>query len=115
MLQQRALTLGKSPLIMSVEMAGGMMERLPRYIVWRTDHIDLSDEWQRRWYIRQVLMYGRAEDVVRLDWDEVERLLPELNLRPTLHQLWESYFHARKTAGIARHTDEGAEGVSDPL
>ncbi len=92
-----------------------MIDRVPRYIVWSTDHIDLSDEWQRRWYIRHVLMYGRAEDVARLDWDEIERILPELNLPPTLHQLWESYFHARKAARIARHTDEGAEGVSDPL
>jgi hypothetical protein len=67
----------------------------PRYIVWSKQEIDLSDEWQRRWYIRQVLMYGRAEDVARLDWDEIERLLPELDLPETLH-LWESYFHARK-------------------
>lgn len=58
------------------------MDKIPRYILWSKDQIDLSDEWQRRWHIRQVLMYGRAEDVASLDWDEVERLLPELHLPP---------------------------------
>lgn len=58
------------------------MDAIPRHILWSKDQIDLSDEWQRRWYIRHVLMYGRAEDVASLDWDEVERLLPELHLPP---------------------------------
>ncbi len=80
-------------------------ERIPRYIVWSTDHVDLSDEWQRKWYIRQVLMHGRAEDVARLDWDEIERLLSELDLPPDLHRLWETYFHARKASGTARDTE----------
>jgi len=53
-------------------------------------------------------MYGRAEDVARLDWEEIERLLPELDLPETLHRLWESYFHARKATRLARDTDPDA-------
>ncbi len=34
-----------------------------RYIVWSADkEIDLSDPWQKKWYIKQVLIYGRAFD-----------------------------------------------------
>lgn len=63
------------------------------YIVWSTDReIDLNDPFQRKWYIRQVLCHGRAEDVAALDWDEVKRLLPELNLPRNVRQLWEAYF-----------------------
>jgi hypothetical protein len=87
----------------------------PRYIVWSKQEIDLSDEWQRRWYIRQVLMYGRAEDVARLDWEEIERLLPELDLPQTLHRLWESYFHARKAARLARDTDPDTTELPDTV
>jgi hypothetical protein len=90
-------------------------ELFPHYIVWSTQDIDLSDEWQRRWYIRQVLMYGRAEDVARLDWDEIERLLPELDLPQTLHRLWESYFHARKATRPARDTDPDTTELPDTV
>jgi len=34
-----------------------------RYIVWSKRNLDLSDPWQRRWYIPQVLSYGRTEDI----------------------------------------------------
>lgn len=91
------------------------MEKIPRYILWSKDEIDLTDDWQRRWYIRQVLMYGRAEDVAKLDWDEIERLLPELNLPPVLHLLWESYFHARQKANPTWHSEQDTDRVSDPI
>ncbi len=63
-----------------------------RYIVWSKREIDLNDPWQRRWYIRQVLCHGRAEDVAELDWDEVRALLDELDLPPEIKRLWENYF-----------------------
>lgn len=44
------------------------MSTLPGYNLWSKEQIDLTDDWQRRWYIRQVLLYGRAEDVARQDW-----------------------------------------------
>ncbi len=33
-----------------------------RYIVWLKKDIDLDDPWQRKWYISQVLAYGRIEE-----------------------------------------------------
>ena len=65
---------------------------IPRYVLWSKDTLDLRDPWQRRWYIRQMLVYGRAEDIAALDWDEVQKLLPELDLPPEVRRLWESFF-----------------------
>ncbi|MBC7221678.1 hypothetical protein H5T56_01615 [Candidatus Bipolaricaulota bacterium] len=59
-----------------------------RYIVWSKRELDLSDPWQRKWYLKQVLIHGRAEDVSALDWDEVRRVLPELDLPPAVRRLW---------------------------
>ncbi len=72
---------------------------MKRYIIWSTDALDLTDPWQRRWWIQQVLVHGRAEDVAALDWEEVRQLLPALDLPPKLRQLWEEYFaHASENA-----------------
>jgi hypothetical protein len=60
----------------------------PRYIVWSTDQVDLSDPFQRRWYLRQVLMHGRAEDIRALDWQEIKQELDQLELPLDLYQLW---------------------------
>jgi hypothetical protein len=59
----------------------------PRHIIWSTDSVDLSDSFQRKWYIRQVLMHGRAEDISALALDEVASLLDELHLPPHLYDL----------------------------
>ena len=45
------------------------------------DRADLAHPFQRKWYIRQIIEHGKAEDVAELDLDEVSRLLEELNLR----------------------------------
>jgi len=67
-----------------------------RYIVWSTDkEINLDDPFQRKWYIQQVLTYGRTEDIMELDWEEVMRLLPELRLPETIRTLWEEYFASK--------------------
>ena len=64
-----------------------------RYIVWSTNkEIDLDDPGQKKWYIGEVLAHGRAEDIAELDWDEVKKLLPELNLPKRVRRLWEDYF-----------------------
>ncbi len=60
----------------------------PKHIVWSTDRLDLADPFQRKWYIRQVIEHGKAEDVASLDLNEVACLLDELNLPPHLHSLW---------------------------
>ena len=70
--------------------------RPKRYIVWSKKEIDLSDPFQKKWYIKQVLSYGKAEDVALLDWQEVKSFLPELNLPEERKRLWEDYFNAEK-------------------
>jgi len=65
-----------------------------RYIVWSKKEIDLKDDWQRKWYIKQVLTHGRAEDIAGLDWEEIKNLLPGLHLPREVKRLWESYFRA---------------------
>jgi hypothetical protein len=69
-----------------------------RYIVWSTDEVDLDDPFQRKWYIRQVLMHGRMEDVKTLDLDEVEQLLDQLDLPKHIDRLWRDFFEERKKA-----------------
>ncbi len=73
--------------------------RPPRHIAWSTDRLDLADEFQRRWYIRQVIEHGLAEDVARLDLDDVARLLPELDLPSNLYTLWARFLESRHAAG----------------
>lgn len=63
----------------------------PRHIVWSADRIDLNDPVQRRWYIRQVLLHGRAEDIRTLDLAEVAALLDELNLPEPVYRLWRAF------------------------
>ncbi len=64
---------------------------LPRHIVWSTDALDFEDPFQRQWYVRQVLLYGRAEDIRKLDLDQVARLLPALDLPSDIQRLWRNY------------------------
>ena len=70
--------------------------RPQRYIVWSKNEIDLNDPFQKKWYIKQVLTHGRAEDVASLDWEEIMRLLPELDLPADIKRLWEDYFNAQE-------------------
>lgn len=71
----------------------------PRHIVWSTDHVDLADPFQRKWYIRQVIEHGRAEDIATLDLAEVDALLGELHLPRHLRDLWADFLEARRAAG----------------
>lgn len=70
----------------------------PLHIVWSTDTVDLDDPFQRRWYMRQVLLHGRAEDVRTLDFDEVEASLDDLDLPQHIDSLWRAYFERRRDA-----------------
>jgi hypothetical protein len=69
--------------------------RPPFYIVWSTDQVDLSDPFQRRWYIQQVLTHGRMEDVRTLDLGEIEALLDELSLPEDVRSLWQVFLESR--------------------
>ena len=70
----------------------------PRHIVWSTDTLDLTDPFQRTWYLRQTLMYGRAQDIRALDLDEVARQLDDLHLPPALYDLWQRFLEVRHAA-----------------
>ncbi len=67
----------------------------PRHLVWSTDDLDLNDPVQRRWYIRQVLLHGRTEDIRTLDLREVAALPDDLNLPRPVYRLWKTFW-ARK-------------------
>ncbi|HDN80489.1 MAG TPA: hypothetical protein ENG33_08510 [Chloroflexi bacterium] len=68
----------------------------PRHIAWSVDTVDLADPFQREWYIRQVLLYGRTEDIRKLDLDELSRILDKLNLPSHIYDLWRAFLEQRK-------------------
>ncbi len=70
--------------------------RPKRYIVWSKNEINSHDPFQRKWYIKQVLTYGKAEDIASLDWEEIKELLSELDLPPYIKRLWNNYFNAQR-------------------
>ena len=74
------------------------MSGLPRYIVWSTNAIDRADPFQRRWLLRQILTYGRAQDIRALDIQEVARELPFLDLPPHIHSLWQRFLESRNVS-----------------
>jgi hypothetical protein len=67
----------------------------PRHLVWSTDEIDLDDPFQRRWYLQQVLTHGTAEDIRRLDLDEVAREIDHLQLPVDIESLWRRFLETR--------------------
>jgi hypothetical protein len=71
----------------------------PPYIVWSTDEIDMSDPFQRRWYLRQVLTHGRSEDIRSLDLAEIDGELENLELPQDIFSLWKSYLNYRHVKG----------------
>jgi hypothetical protein len=68
-----------------------MIVHPPRHLVWSTDTIDLSDPFQKRWLLRQTLMYGRAEDVRALEIEEIRREFNTLDLPKEIDSLWRRY------------------------
>ena len=70
--------------------------RPPVYIAWSTDQVDLTDPFQRRWYIQQVLTHGRAEDIRALDLDEIAALLDEIVLPDDVRSLWQCFLERRR-------------------
>jgi len=67
-----------------------------RYIVWSKENIDLENPFQKKWYVQQVLTHGRTEDIAALDWSELKKLLPELQLPTHVRSLWEDYFASER-------------------
>ena len=79
------------------------------HIVWYADleKIDLSDPWVRKWWIQQVLIHGRLEDIKKLDFNEVRKTLSSLHLDSKIKSLWEDYFRYQD-ADIDKSTRRGA-------
>ena len=73
--------------------------RPPTYIVWSTDRVDLSDPFQRRWYMQQVLTHGRVEDIGKLDLEEVAANLDDLTLPEYIRNLWQRFLEFRRAHG----------------
>jgi hypothetical protein len=69
------------------------------YIVWSTDQIDLSDPFQNRWYIQQVLTHGRMEDVHLLNLDEIAAVLDDIILPDDVRSLWQCFLEKRHAQG----------------
>jgi len=63
----------------------------PRHLVWSTNEIDMADPFQRRWLLKQTLLYGTADDIRRLDLDEVAENIDHLQLPPHIARLWRSF------------------------
>ena len=80
-----------------------MSAQIPRYIVWSTDSVDTSDPFQRRWLLRQTLLYGRAQDISQLDFDEISRELDALDLPPHIDSLWRTYLKQRNERRDTAH------------
>jgi hypothetical protein len=68
-----------------------MIVHPPRHLVWSTDAIDLSDPFQKRWLLRQILMHGRADDVRALKIEEIRLELEQLDLPKEIDSLWRRY------------------------
>jgi hypothetical protein len=77
---------------------GEMIMKAESHVVWSTrKEIDLGDPSQKKSYIQDVLTNGLALDVSKLDWKEIERILPYLKLPERVFRLWRSYFeHAKR-------------------
>ena len=69
-----------------------------RHIVWSTDTVDLSHPFQRRWYLRQVLLHGRAEDIRTLNLEEIAQLIDNLDLPPHIRRLWQAFLKDKNNA-----------------
>jgi hypothetical protein len=67
----------------------------PRHIVWSKAEIDGADPFQRRWLLQQTLLYGTADDIRRLDLDEVAQQIDYLHLPLYIERLWRSFLKIR--------------------
>ncbi len=52
-----------------------------------------GDRWAKKLWIECVLNYGRTEDIIKLDFDEVRKLLPEIRIYDERRRkLWRRFF-----------------------
>lgn len=65
-----------------------------KHIVWYADleKLDFNSPFVKKWWLEQVLNHGTLKDIKELDFSEIQRLLPRLNLSRDVKSLWEDYF-----------------------
>lgn len=65
-----------------------------KHIVWYADleKLDFNNSFVKKWWIEQVLAHGTINDVKKLDFNVVHKMLPHLNLPAEIKSLWEDYF-----------------------
>lgn len=68
-----------------------MIVHPPRHIVWSAETVNLDDPFQRRWLLRQTLMYGRAEDIRALRIEDIRAEIDNLDLPKDIESLWRHY------------------------
>jgi hypothetical protein len=75
-----------------------MIMKAESHVVWSTKkEIDPGDPSQKKSYIQDVLTNGLTSDVSKLDWEEIERILPYLKLPERVFRLWRFYSeHAKR-------------------
>ena len=80
--------------------------KAPRHIVWSKDELDLSDPFQKRWYLKQVLLHGRSEDVRTLNLADIAAVVDELPA--PLRKLWQDVLTQRQIIPACRTRDGDA-------
>ena len=69
-----------------------------KHIVWYADleKLDFNNPFVKKWWLEQVLIHGTINDVKKLDFNEIQKKLPQLNLPIVVKSLWEDYFASKK-------------------
>ena len=57
--------------------------------------MDVADPFQRNWLLKQILTHGTAEDIRRLDLNEVAEQIDHLQLPADIERLWHAFLKAR--------------------
>jgi hypothetical protein len=83
-----------------------MIMKAESHVVWSTKkEIDLGDPYQKKSYIQDVLTNGLASDVSKLDWEEIERILPYLKLPERVFRLWRFYLEQCLFSRVSKYTE----------
>lgn len=65
-----------------------------KHIVWYADleKLDFNNPFVKKWWMEQVLIHGTINEVKKLDFKEIHKMLPQLNLPTDIKSFWEDYF-----------------------
>ena len=65
-----------------------------KHIVWYADlmKLDFNHPFVKKWWMEQVLVHGTINEIKELDYKEIQKSLPQLNLPGEIKGMWEDYF-----------------------